>query len=212
MLNEGFIEELASAAPTPGGGGASACVGALAAALGSMVGNITANSKKHQGVQSEMRASVDRLDGSRLRLLRLVDLDAAAFMPLSKAFKMPADTPEQIADKDLVLQSALTQACDVPMDIMRECASVLQECKWLAREGSRMAISDVGAAAAFAKAAIRGAALNIYINSSWMTDQALAVHYKSQAHQIIRDSDALADEIYGFVVGVIEGDSLWLSL
>lgn len=205
VLSEGFLDELASAAPTPGGGGASACAGALAAALAAMVGNITANSKKYAGVHDAMRASVERLDGLRARLLHLAELDAQAFAPLSAAFKMPADTADQIAAKDLALQSALVQACDVPLDMMRECASVLEECRWMAREGSRMALSDVGVAAALAKAAIQGAALNIYINGGWMTDQALAVRYTSQAHQIVRDAGELADELYEFVAQTVSG-------
>lgn len=205
MLTEGFIEELASAAPTPGGGGASACAGALAAALASMVGNITANSRKYAAVHEEMRAAVGRLDELRANLLRLADLDAAAFEPLAAAFRMPADTLEQIAQKDLALQSALVQACDVPLDMMRACERVLDECALMAREGSRMALSDAGVAAALAKAAIQGAALNIYINAGWMTDQALAVHYTGQAHQIVRESGQMADELYEQVVTSVSG-------
>ena len=205
MLTGGFLDELASAAPTPGGGGASACVGALAAALASMVGNITANSKRYAAVHEEMRAAVGRLDAVRADLLHLAELDAAAFKPLSEAFKLPADTPAQIAEKDLALQSALVGACDVPLDMMRTCASILDECAYMVREGSRMALSDAGAAAAFAKAAIQGAALNIYINAGWMTDQALAVGYTSKAHQILRESGSLADDLYEHVAATVSG-------
>lgn len=205
MLTESFIEELASASPTPGGGGASACAGALAAALAAMVGNITANSRKYADVHAEMHAAVERLDELRANLLHLAELDAEAFKPLSEAFRMSADTPEQIAQKDLALQSALVRACDVPLDMMRECARVLEECALMARAGSRMALSDAGVAAALAKAAIQGAALNIYINAGWMTDQALAVHYTGQAHQIVRESGQMADELYEQVVTSVSG-------
>lgn len=203
MFDEAFIDDLASGTPTPGGGGACACAGVLAAALGLMVAHVTQRNKKYEPVHDRMNESAQRLAHLRENLTLLAKRDEEAFAPLAQAFKMPADTPDQIAAKDLALQSALVCACDVPLDMMHACAAVLDECKMLAREGSRMAISDVGTAAALARAAIDGAALNIYINADWMTDQALAVHYISQAHQITRDACTLADEIYTFVVETV---------
>ncbi|WP_251211876.1 cyclodeaminase/cyclohydrolase family protein [Adlercreutzia murintestinalis] len=207
MLDAAFIEDLASASPTPGGGGASACVGALAAALASMVGNLTANNAKYAAVHDEMRGLLDQLAAQRARLLHLIELDARAFTPISAAFKMPSDTPEQIATKDLAMQSALVQGCDVPLDIMRECAQVLEGCKVMARDGSRAALTDVGVAALFAKAAVQGAALNIHVNVGWMTDQALAVRYASQADHITREACQLADEIYLHVLESVKAGS-----
>ena len=207
MLDAAFIDRLASASPTPGGGGASACVGALASALASMVGNLTANNAKYADVRDEMRQLVEQLSGQRERLLHLIELDARAFAPISAAFKMPSDTPEQIAAKDLALQSALAQGCDVPLDIMHECAQVLEVCKAMTRDGSRMALADAGAAAVFVKAAVQGAALNVYVNAGWMTDQVLAVHYVSQADEMIARTARLADEIYQYVIENVKAGS-----
>lgn len=200
MLNDDFLEKLASASPTPGGGGASAAVGAVATSLASMVANITANNKKYASVHGDMQRLLGDLDGYRRRLLHLVELDAKAFEPISQAFKMPADTPSEIAERNLALQSALVQGCDVPLDIMCECAEVLDICKTLARKGSHMALADVAAAAVFCRAAVLGAALNIYVNAGWMTDQQLSVHYVSRAEHISREAEQLSDEIYAFVL------------
>ncbi|WP_165062437.1 cyclodeaminase/cyclohydrolase family protein [Adlercreutzia sp. ZJ154] len=205
MLTEEFIEDLASSAPTPGGGGACACVGALSAALASMVGNITVSNQKYANTHEQMRASVNRLKSTRKNLLRLIDLDAEAFASMSAAFKMPADTSEQIASKELALNSALIQACDIPLDIMQECADVLDECKMLVRDGSRMVVSDAGVAAVFAKAAIKGAALNVCINTEWMTEESLAKQYMNKVHRIMSENDSLADEIYAHVLERVGG-------
>ena len=157
MSDTTFIDQLASAAPTPGGGGASACVGALASALASMVGNLTVGKKTYADVEDDVRASLDRLAALRARLLALVDEDARAFEPLAAAYRLPKATPEEQAAKNAALQQALVGACDVPLAIMRAVAEVVDETEYLAHHGSRMARSDAGVAAAFARAASDGA-------------------------------------------------------
>ena len=131
-----FIDQLASAAPTPGGGGASACVGALASALASMVGNLTVGKKTYAAVEDDVRASLDRLAALRARLLALVDEDARAFEPLAAAYRLPKATPEEQAAKNAALQQALVGACDVPLAIMRAVAEVVDETAYLAESGS----------------------------------------------------------------------------
>ena len=129
-----FIDQLASAAPTPGGGGASACVGALARALASMVGNLTVGKKTYAAVEDDVRASLDRLAALRARLLALVDEDARAFEPLAEAYRLPKATPEEQAAKNAALQQALVGACDVPLAIMRAVAEVVDETAYLAHQ------------------------------------------------------------------------------
>ena len=95
MVNTEFIEALASKEPTPGGGGASAYAGALASALASMVGNLTVGKKKYADVEKRVQSELLELADTRLRLLELIDADAAAFAPLAAAYGMPRGTDEE---------------------------------------------------------------------------------------------------------------------
>lgn len=208
-MNGAFLEELASAAPTPGGGGASAYVGALASALASMVGNLTVGKARYEDVRPEVEGSLGRLAAIRERLLQLVSADADAFTPLARAYKMPDDTPDQIVSKSLAMQSALIDACEVPLDIMENCIEVLHECEFMARNGSKMALSDAGVAALFAKAALLGASLNVYINLQSMTDESLVVRYRSRADELCANGQELADSIYEYVASKLGATALW---
>ena len=171
MYDTSFIDELASAAPTPGGGGASAYAGALAAALAAMVGNLTVGKKSYADVEDEVRSSLVRLDALRARLVAYVDEDARAFEPLAACYRMPKETSEEQAAKNAALQQALMAACEVPLAIMRTVEAVVDEIDFLARNGSKLARSDAGVAATFARAAIEGASLNIFINAASMDDE-----------------------------------------
>ncbi|WP_080801631.1 cyclodeaminase/cyclohydrolase family protein [Arabiibacter massiliensis] len=199
MYDTSFIDELASAAPTPGGGGASAYAGALAAALASMVGNLTVGKKTYADVEDEVRASLDRLDALRSRLIALVDEDARAFEPLAAAYRLPKATPEEQAVKNAALQQALIGASDIPLAIMRVVAEVVDEADYLAHHGSKMARSDAGVAAAFARAASDGASLNIFINAASMDDAAQAARYRGETESLAARTRERCDELFDFV-------------
>ncbi|MFR8009056.1 MAG: cyclodeaminase/cyclohydrolase family protein [Gordonibacter urolithinfaciens] len=199
MYDTSFIDELASAAPTPGGGGASAYAGALAAALASMVGNLTVGKKTYADVEDEVRASLARLDALRARLVELVDEDARAFEPLAAAYRLPKATPDEQAAKNAALQQALVGASDVPLAIMRAVADVVDEADYLAHHDSKMARSDAGVAAAFARAASDGASLNIFINAASMDDAAQAARYRGEAESLAARTRERCDELFDFV-------------
>ena len=199
VIDTRFIDELASASPTPGGGGAAAYGGALAAALASMVGNLTVGKKRYAAVEDDVRASLARLEELRARLIELVEGDARAFEPLAAAYRMPKETPEERAEKERVMQEALVGACEVPLDIMRACSAVIDECDLLAHEGSRMAVSDAGVGVAFARAALLGASLNVYINVESIADAERAAAYRSAADELISRGVARADAVYAYV-------------
>lgn len=203
MVDTRFIDELASAAPTPGGGGAAAYCGALAAALASMVGNLTVGKKRYAEVEDDVRAALERLDAMRAQLVALVDEDARAFEPLASAYRMPKSTPEEAAAKDRAMQEALIGACEAPLAIMRLCSTVIDECEFLAREGSRMAVSDAGVAVAFARAALLGASLNVYINVGSISDEGRSRAYREEADGLIADGVAQADAVYAYVAGTL---------
>lgn len=122
---EKFLAELASKAPTPGGGGTAALVGAAGVALGNMVGNLTTGKKKYAAVEADIQALNTKADFLRKELEALVQADADAFAPLAAAYGLPKDTPEQAAHKAAVLEKALDAACAVPLEIMESAPRAL---------------------------------------------------------------------------------------
>ena len=198
-----FLDELASKAPTPGGGGAAAYAGALAAALAAMVGNLTVGKKKYAAVEGHVRMAVDDLDAMRRQLVDLVDADARAFGPLAACYGMPRDTEEERASRDAAMQDALIDAIEVPLEIMGVCLEVLEECDYLAENGSRLALSDVGCAVALGRAAVHAASLNVVINVKSVADQVRASNYRDRMNALIRKADELYDKIYPAVIEAI---------
>lgn len=200
MVDTEFVEALASAAPTPGGGGASAYTGALASALASMVGNLTVGKKKYAAVEECVQSELVELADTRRRLLELIGEDARAFEPLAAAYRLPRVTEEEAAAQQAALQAALVDACEVPLEIMRQCVEVVESCVFLARHGSVMALSDAGAAAVLAKAALQAASLNVVINIGSMADADRAASYRNDMEDLLAAGVPLADEVYGEVV------------
>ena len=160
-----FVEVLASKAPVPGGGGASALVGAIGTALGNMVGSLTVGKKKYADVEEEMWALKAKADQLQKDLLHLIERDAEVFEPLSKAYGMPRATEEEKAEKARVMEIVLKDACSVPMEIMEKCCEAIDIMVEFAAKGSALAISDAGVGVEFCKAALKGASLNVYINT-----------------------------------------------
>ncbi len=198
-MDKTFIEELASAAPTPGGGGASAYAGALASALASMVGNLTVGKKAYASVEAEVYVVLEKLSDVRERLLELVEEDARAFEPLVAAYKMPKTTPEEAEVKEVAMQAALVDACEVPLEIMRNIEKVISLTDFLAYNGSRMVLSDAGVAATFARAAMEGASLNIFINAASLSDSELAARYCNEAEALVKIARVQCDGLFAYV-------------
>lgn len=192
-----FLEALASSAPTPGGGGAAALCGALAIALGNMVGNLTLGKKKYAAVQEDIAALNTKAEALRADFVALIDADAEAFAPLSKAYGIPKDDPMR-AD---VMETALLKAVQPPMEIMRKCVKALEVISEYAAKGSALAISDAGCAAALARAAADAAALNVRINTKSMTDHKVANHLNVEANSLVMHCNLVAEEIYDTVYG-----------
>lgn len=194
-----FIGALSSNAPVPGGGGASATVGALAAALGMMVTNLTIGKKKYADYEEELIRCRSELEGLRDRLITLTDKDAEALEPLSRAYSLTKDAP----DYERIMEEALLTASLAPLEIMDtalECAHVLEV---LVEKGSRLAISDVGVGIYFAQAAIEGASLNVYINTKMMKDRTRAEALNDRADAIIREGAALKEKISAATLAAI---------
>jgi formiminotetrahydrofolate cyclodeaminase len=201
-----FISLLGSKAPVPGGGGASALVGAAGTALGNMVGALTVGKKKYAEVEEDMirlREAAEKLQGE---FLALVQRDAEVFEPLSRAYGMPRETEAQQREKDRVMEAALREACSVPLEIMSKCGEAIRLHEEFAAKGSRLAVSDAGVGAAFCKAALAGASLNVYINTAAMKDRALAGEYNRKAEALLAEYGPLSDRIFENVESYLKKD------
>lgn len=195
-----FTQVLSSKSPVPGGGGASALVGAVGMALGSMVGNLTVGKKKYADVEADMYALMEKAEELRIELLRLIDEDAVVFEPLSRAYGMPKDTPEEQAEKARVMEECLRNACSVPMDIMRAVCKAIDLHEEFGEKGSALAISDVGVGVICCKSALQGASLNVFINTQSMKDKDFAGKIEAEADDLLEKYCAKADEIFQKVV------------
>ena len=191
-----FVEVLASKAPVPGGGGASALVGAVGTALGNMVGSLTVGKKKYADVEEEMYALKEKATALQADFLRLIERDAEVFEPLAKAYGMPRETEEEKAEKARVMAIVLKDACSVPMEIMEKSCEALDLIVEFAAKGSALAISDAGVGAAFCKAALLGASLNVYINTKSMADKEYAAELNAKADAMIEKYTKIADEVF----------------
>ena len=194
-VNE-FVEKLGSGSPTPGGGGASALVGALGIALGNMVAHLTIGRKKYVSVELDMLELKAHASNLQAQLLTLIERDAEVFEPLARAYSLPKQTEEEKKEKDRVMEKALNQACRIPMEIMETVCESLELVKEAAQKGTAAAVSDAGDAAVFCKAALQGASLNVYINTRSMKDRSTAEEYNRRADELLEKYCPMADEIF----------------
>ena len=194
-----FLAQLASKAPTPGGGGTAALAGAAGVALGNMVGCLTTGKKKYAAVEEKIQALNAKAETLRKELEALVQEDAEAFAPLAAAYGLPKDTPEQAADKERVMETALTRAALVPIKIMQKCLEGITLAYSYAVDGSTMAISDAGCAAVLCKAALQAASLNVFVNTKLMTNREFATALEHTAEQLLDAGTSYADEAFHYV-------------
>ena len=195
-----FLEQLSSSAPIPGGGGASAAVGAFASAQGLMVTNLTVGKKKYAAVEEEILEIREKLEQKKQDLVRMVDEDAEAFEPLAKAYRMPKETEEEQAEKEKVMEAALKNAAEAPLCIMKTIVDTMEMIRVLGEKGSRRAVSAAGVAILFAQAALEGASLNIFINIKLMKDQEEAERLNYLADQLIATGKELKETTYDAVL------------
>lgn len=191
MEQQLWIKELASGAPTPGGGGASALVGAVASALGSMVANLTSGKKKYAAYQEDIERILQETACLTERLYSLIQADADAFAPLAAAYGIPKEDPSRAEH----LEAALRVAAEPPMEILRTLASLPPILEELLEKGSRLAISDVGCAAAFCASAMSGALLNLFVNTKLMQDRDFAREQNEVAAALEKEVTARCEAV-----------------
>jgi len=188
---EEFVQVLASKEPVPGGGGASALVGAVGTALCSMVGNLTVGRKKYAAVEADVYKILDKAKNLQGRLIDLVDEDAKAFEPLAKAYSIPKDEPNRAA----IMEEVLQKACMAPLEMMRCCCESLDLLAEMLEKGSVTLVSDVGVGSVCCKAALVGASMNIFINSQSLADKSTAESIENEADSMLEKYCTVADEI-----------------
>ncbi len=169
-----FLDQLASDAPTPGGGSVAALCGALSAALSSMVANLTLGREKYQHVESAIREVLEQSKQLRAEFTQLIVDDIAAYGTLSAAYKLPKATPDEQKKRSAQIQEALKGAAEAPLCIAEHARQALDLCRTLGEIGNTNVISDVGVAVITAHAALESAELNVLINLKAIKDRALA--------------------------------------
>lgn len=198
-----FTAALAAREPIPGGGGAAAMAGALAAALCAMSGNYTLGKKNYEEVQEDIREMLAECEELRIRLLNLVEADAEAFAPLSKAYSIPKDDPT----RETVLEEATKNAIKAPLAIMDACADVLELLDEMLEKCNHTMISDVACGAILAGAAMKAASLNVFVNTKSLKDRLKASEYELTADKLLEDYLPIAEVISEEVTEEFRADS-----
>ena len=192
-----FAEQLASKAAVPGGGGASALVGALGIALGDMVGALTVGKKKYADAEEALRSAMEKAAALRQRLLSCVEKDAEAFAPLSRAYAIPKDAPE----RDTVMEQCLRDAAAVPLEILDLCCEAIELQREFADKGSTLAVSDAVTGVVLCWGAMYGAAVNVKVNTKAMKDRDYAdrlnAHVDAQMAQYWPIAEKVYEDVYG---------------
>jgi formiminotetrahydrofolate cyclodeaminase len=200
---EQFLADLASRAATPGGGSAAAVMGAMGAALAAMVCHLTIGKKKYAAVEGDMRTVLERADALRARLVYAIEEDVAAFNSVMAAYGLPKETPDQQQDRHASIQSALREATDAPLECARLCREVIDLAAIVSEKGNAAVISDGGVAALAAHAALRSAALNVYVNAKAIEDRAFADDRLRQLDAMLEAAAVAAETTYTGVAAAL---------
>ena len=194
-----FLDALASGGATPGGGAAAAMMGAMGAALVGMMCNLTIGKKAYQAVAGEMQDVLKKSEVLRMDITDMIAADIAAFDRLMAAYGMPKEHDEEKAARSNEIQAALQVATTVPLDCARAASQVVALCRRAAEKGNLNVISDAGVAAVAAEAALKSAALNVYINIDSIKDTAFAEDCRTRLATLLRDTENEAADIYALV-------------
>ncbi len=195
----GFAEETASESPAPGGGSISAYMGALGAALGTMVANLSSHKAGWDERWEEFSGWAERGQALMAELLHLVDEDTEAFNRIMAVFAMPKSTAEEKAARSAALQEATLYATQVPLRTMRVSVQVFDLVRAMAEQGNPNSVSDAGVGALAARSAVLGARLNVRINAAGLKDRAVADALIAEAEEIAAKAVAAEAEVLAIV-------------
>lgn len=197
---EDFLQDLGSESPAPGGGGASALIGAAGVALAGMVASLTTGKKKYAQYQEDIERILDESQALTEQMLSLIDADAENFAPLAQAYRMPSETEEEKAKRSAAIEEGSRQASKAPLEMIDTAIDATGLLEELLEKGSVLAVSDVGVGAAALDAALHGAWLNVMINTSAYADRDWAMEilatYRPKVHEGHARLEALIDAVY----------------
>jgi len=190
-----YIDDAASGKPAPGGGSVSACVGALGAALVSMVCNLTIGKERFAPVEDTVRELVARSEDCRARLEQLLQDDTTAYNDVIVGYRMPKDTDEQQAARTQHIQAALKHAANVPLEIARTALEVCGLAKVAAEVGNPAAVTDAAIGAILGESAAQGGALNVKINLGSIKDEDYVAACRQELDELLAEAAPLRAEV-----------------
>lgn len=198
-----FVTALASKEPAPGGGAASALVGAVGTALMSMVANLTMGKEKFKQQEPLMKELLEKAENLQENLVSLMDRDTEAFNKVAAVFKMPKNTDDEKNHRKIAMQKALKYASEVPFSIMEKALEALYLQEKSLGHTNPSTTSDIGVGALCLKTALMGAWLNVKINLGSISDQSFVNEYELKAKKLLDEGMMIADKVYEVVVATL---------
>ena len=194
-----FLDALASKEPVPGGGSGAALGAGLAAALVSMVCNLTIGKKGYEDVQEPMSALWKKSEAIRLEMPQLLEADTQVYGRVMETYRLPRKTPKQKEARKVAMQAALKQAAEVPLEVAERCAQIVELALPAAEMGNQWAVSDAGVGALLAEASMYAALLNVYINLSSIKDETYVKDTRSRIQAITVGKTDTKDQVMAIV-------------
>jgi len=200
---EAFLDALASSAATPGGGSAAAIMGGMGAALVSMVCNLTIGKKKYAEVEEEMKGLLAKTEDLRHRMTGMIQDDVRAFDTVMGAYGMPKESDAEKEARGAAIQDGLKQATEVPIRCCHLAREVIDLALVASEKGNLNVISDAGVGVLAAYAALRSAALNVYINAKMISDKSFVDAKLSELESLLAGAEATTEKAYDIVKGKV---------
>lgn len=201
----GFIDELSSSSPTPGGGSVSALAGALGASLLDMVCNLTIGKEKFKEHEADLVKTRDEVRSLKSKLFSLIAEDAKAFDGVMAAFKMPKGTDEEKKTRSEAIQNATKEATRVPLETASSCLRILELCKESVQKVNPNAISDVGVSSLMSHSGLEGASLNVLINIPAIKDQSFRGDSEKTLKELREKGEEWKDHLMQEIERIIKG-------
>ncbi|WP_415878899.1 methenyltetrahydrofolate cyclohydrolase [Methylomonas sp. TEB] len=196
---ETFLDELAGKQATPGGGSAAAVMGAQAAALTSMVCNLTIGKPKYAAVEEQMQALLTESEALRSTLIGMIKADVDVFDKLMACYGLPKSTDDEKAVRAEQIQTVLREATLVPLECAKACAKAIELSRVAAEHGNLGVISDAGVAVMAGYAGLKSAALNVQINAASLKDRMFAEAQLAELNALLQAGEQAAEQIYRIV-------------
>jgi glutamate formiminotransferase/formiminotetrahydrofolate cyclodeaminase len=200
MTASRFVDQVSADSPAPGGGSVAALLGSLAAALATMVANLTVGKKGYEAAWGELAGAAERGQALKDRLARAVDEDTEAFTRVMDAMRLPKGTPEQQACRNMAVQEANKAAAEVPLQTARHCLDAIELAGFAAEHGNRNSASDAGVAALAGRAGVEGAVLNVLTNLGGIEDEAFSRRCVEETTELSARARRLCDAVQARVI------------